>query len=254
MQPISKSHIIITVLAIVAIIGFFLYRVYKGPAPVVTDLPAETTPADTTWGATEVKKESINESNQYYSIDAVYPVTKDPNIAQTLKAFVTDQIAQFKEDTSWAMDPATSSAAEGSLSLDINYREQKTAHVQTYIFSIVTYTGGAHGLQVTRTFAYTEKGEALAVTALFTNGQKGLETVAKFVQAEITKKNISDAEWIKDGAAPTLENYQSFIVGDDGITFVFDAYQVAPYAAGTQNILVPNSVFKSFANPALFSK
>ena len=250
----SKSHIIITVLAILAIIGIFLYRVYKSPTPSVSvvETPTET-PASTQWGSQEIKSETLNESNQYYTITAEYPVTKDPGIAATLKAFASDAVAQFKDDVAWVMDPgAGASASDGSLSLDISYREQKTSALETYIFSITTYTGGAHGLQVTKTFTYNKDSKAIGVLDLFSNGQKGLDTVATFVQGEITKKKISDAAWIKDGAAPTVDNYKNFVVGDDGITFIFDAYQVAPYAAGIQNILVPTSVFASFANKALF--
>jgi hypothetical protein len=253
MQPISKTHIALTAIAIIIIA--WLVMTHRTNAPVsVTPTPAATTPIDKVWPSVEVKKEKITDANQYYNIDAAYPVTNDTRISDQFKSFVDDQIAQFKDDTSWATDPSIDSAAENSLSLDIDYIENKSAHVDTYVFSIVTYTGGAHGLQVTRTFAFDANGKALKLADVFTNGEQGLKTIAPFVQKEITKKGISDAKWIADGAAPNADNYQNFIVGDDGVTFVFDPYQVAAYAEGIQNILVPLSIFRGIANPELFSR
>lgn len=250
-NSISKTQVFLTLI----IIGAIVWLVLEGRNNIPDQpSPTETAviPAATPWASVEVEKKLINESNQYYTIDAAYPVTKDERITVQLKGFVEEQIAAFKDDTSWVTDPSIESASEGSLSLDINYREDRSTHADTYIFSIVTYTGGAHGLQVTRTFAFDEAGKAIGVTDLFTNGEAGLKTVATFVQKEITKKNISDASWIAEGAAASAENYQTFVISDTGVTFVFDPYQVAPYAAGTQNILVPLSVFKGIANPAIF--
>jgi hypothetical protein len=251
MQPISKSHIIITVAVVLCITMGVVFR--KAAAPVVT-IPEPVVTVQDLWPSREVKKETIAESNQYYSIDVSYPSTKDVRLSDHFKTFAQEQVAQFKDDTSWVTDPSIGSAAEGALSLDVTYQETKSAWADTYAFNIVTYTGGAHGLQVTKTFAFDQHGKALGLGDLFSNETKGLTEVALFVQKEITKKNISDATWIAEGAAAKAENYQSFIIGDTGVTFVFDAYQVAPYSAGTQSILVPFSVFKNLANPALFTQ
>lgn len=247
----SKNYIILTIIIVAALVWFFWYSKQHPPADT-TQEPTATTPTGALWQSVEVSKETISEENQYYNITVTYPVTKDERINAQFKTFAEDQVAIFKDDTSWAMDPSIDSASEGSLSLDVDYREDRSTNADTYIFSIVTYTGGAHGLQVTRTFAFDQNGKAIGINDLFTNGEKGLETIAPFVQKEITKKNISDAAWVKDGTAATVENYQNFVIGDTGVTFIFDPYQVAPYAAGTQSILVPTSVFKGIANPAIF--
>ena len=249
MKPISKVQLIITVLVIAGIIALFANR--KIAAPVPTD---NTPSAIVEWPSVETDKKTISEENQYYAINASYPVTKDDRITAHLKAFVEDQIAQFKEDTAWVMDESIDSSASGVLSLEVDYREQRSTHADNYIFQITSYTGGAHGLQATRTFAFDKIGKSIVLTDLFTNGEAGIKTVATFVQTELTKKKISDADWIKDGAGATADNYQNFVIEDTGVTFIFDPYQVAAYAAGTQNILVPVSVFKSIANPEVFGK
>jgi hypothetical protein len=109
-------------------------------------------------------------------------------------------------------------------------------------------------LQATHTFAFDATGAPITLNDIFSNPDAGLKDVALFVQKEIEKKKISDLQWIKDGAAPIQDNYQTFVVGDTGITFIFDPYQVAPYAAGVQNILVPFSVFKSNTNTKLITQ
>ncbi len=253
MKPISKTHIVLTVVAVI-VIAWLVLR-HRNDTPVV---PTSAEPTAVTeqplWQSVEVKKENISDSNQYYTIDVSYPVTKDDRITGQFKTFAEGQIAQFKDDTSWVSDPSIDSASSGALSLTIDYKEQKSTLVDAYVFDITTYTGGAHGLQVTRTFSFNKDGRALTLADLFTNGEAGLKTISPFVQSELTKKAISDAKWIAEGAAANAENYQNFVISDAGVTFIFDPYQVAAYAAGTQNILVPTSVFKTIANPDLFTK
>lgn len=246
MKPVSKFSIILTIIAVI-IIGWVVFTHQNPTGPVVID--PNTQPVTVSWPSVEVDKKTISDENQYYTIDVTYPVTKDVAINDKFKAFAEDQIVQFKEDTAWVMDPAIESAAEGTLSLTIDYREERSTHADNYIFTISTYTGGAHGLQITKTFAFDAVGTPIMQSDLFANPDTGLKAVAAFVQKEIEKKKISDAEWIKDGAGATPDNYQSFIISDAGVTFIFDPYQVAPYAAGTQNILVPFTVFK--ASPKL---
>lgn len=245
----SKISIGITLIASIAIV----WSIVALRSNTSTTVSPQTQPSITTeqWPSYEVDRKTRNDSNQYYSIDVVYPITKSVAINDTFTSFVEDQILQFKEDTAWVTDPAIDSASKGTLSLSIAYTEQKSAIADTYIFTSTIYTGGAHGLQVTKTFTFDQYGAPITINDLFAKPDAGLKAVASFVQNEITKKNISDPQWIADGAGANVENYQSFVFGTDGVTFIFDPYQVAPYAVGTQNILVPFSIFKNFANPKL---
>jgi hypothetical protein len=249
MKPVSKFSIFITVIALL-VIGWVVFTHHdRTTNPIPT--PDVGTPT-ASWPSVEVDHKTISDSNQYYTIDAMYPITKDTGINDQFKAFAEDQVAQFKDDTSWATDPSIDSASKGSLSLDLSYREERSAIADNYIFTIATYTGGAHGLQATRTFSFDQYGAPIALSDLFTNTDAGLKTIAPFVQAELTKKNVADAATIKEGTAPTKENYQNFFISDTGVSFIFDPYQVAPYSEGTQVILVPFPVFKKVANPTLF--
>ena len=54
---------------------------------------------------------------------------------------------------------------------------------------------------------------------------------------------------LKDGSAPTAKNYESWTITKRGIGINFDPYQVAPYAAGPQFVMVPYSALKELIKP-----
>ncbi len=255
-RPTSKTTLTLLAVLVLAVIGlvFYLHHDAKG---VVQNQVSENTPVSTIptqWPSAIVRDQTITDSASYYTINAVYPVVKDDVINSYFKNFVTSAISQFKDDTSWAAgDGANIAPAEASsLSLDIKYTEQKSARADNFIFSVTTYTGGAHGLQATQTFAFSPTGQQIMLPALFKNGVTGLKTIAPYVQEELAKSPDADPQAIKDGTVPTEANFQNFIITDDGLTFIFDPYQVAPYSAGTQTVKVPLSVFKTISSKDVF--
>jgi alpha-glucosidase (family GH31 glycosyl hydrolase) len=250
MNPVSKNHIILTVL----ILGIIVWLVLHGKHQQESQLPIVTpgTEQTTTWPSAKVGEEHLDDKSGPYTITAVYPVTSSSTITGAFKSFVQAQIDQFKEDTSWATDPSIAPAEAQDLTLTVEYTEEKNTRADNYVFTVESYTGGAHGLQATKTFTYNETGIPVTLASLFTTGEEGLKTIAPYVQAQLKKNELTDATWVSEGAAPTADNYQNFVVTDTGITFMFDPYQVAAYAAGKQTVAVPLSVFKSIANPELF--
>jgi hypothetical protein len=211
----------------------------------------EITPAPTpqeeniSWPSKEIKKEIISEKTAAYRIDAVYPVAEGNAATMYFKAFVDEEIAVFKKNSEDAV-----ADEQLLMTLDITYEEKKSANADNYIFTVTTDTGGAHGLQVHKTFSFDELGKLLTINDLFSN--EGLKTISSFIEKELNKRDYADSRWIKEGTAPLEENYRNFYITDQGITFIFDPYQVAPYAAGTQNVSVPIRVFASVSNKDLF--
>lgn len=250
MQPISKTHIILTLVGIIALVWVVIHTKKQQD----TQVPAPSAGDQTQmWPSVKVGEDNLNENTGPYTITAVYPVTASTTISGTLRMFVQQQVDQFKEDTSWAADPSIAPAEAAELSLDVTYVEQKNDRADNYVFTVASYTGGAHGLQATKTFSYNETGIPLTLASLFINGEDGLKTIATYVQAQLKTREFAEESWIADGAAPKADNYQNFVVTEVGITFIFDPYQVAPYAAGVQRVDVPVSAFKSIANPELFN-
>ncbi len=209
----------------------------------------DTSPVLEEWPSEQLRREAINDNSRGYEIVGYYPVTRSAGITAIMRDFVVGQIETFKKDTS-----AGGELPEGyrAMTLDISYEQRRSAQADNYIFTIYSDTGGAHGLEATKTFSFTKIGEEIAVKDLFTNGIQGLSAIADDVKADLMKRDFADSAWITEGSAPLESNYQNFIVEDEGVTFIFDAYQVAPYAAGKQFVTIPLSAFRTIANPELF--
>ncbi len=252
--PVSKIILILLLIAVLAVVGFFFYSHQSKTAIPVTVSENTPVPSAADWPSTKVSDANTNDIGNYYTIHTTYPVTKDTTINNHVKTFVDNSIAEFKSDTSWAANNGANQApAEASgLQLTITYTEQKSTNADNYIFSTTTYTGGAHDLQATKTFSFSPMGQVINIAALFINGDVGLKTIAPYVKAQLSTMSDADATMISDGTMPTEANYENFTVQNDGVTFIFDPYQVAPYSDGQQTVKVPLSVFKSIASTDLF--
>ena len=106
------------------------------------------------WPSEQVKKETISESGKGYEISANYPITKGESISGIFHEFVLSAIDTFKTDT--AVSEGVELPEGLTMTLDISYKEEKHATVDTYLFLVYSDTGGAHGLQATKTFFFRQ--------------------------------------------------------------------------------------------------
>ena len=243
---ITKRQLISFIIAAAILVGFVVlgFRTStEEPHVVPTSTDQIPNPAQ------EVSTVTLHEKTEHYTIDAVYPKTNSDAITEYFKNYADDQIAQFKDDTSWVND--VQSASDSQLTLDISYKSFPSTLVQNYVFSVSSYTGGAHGMLVRKTFSFNKEGQLLTISNLFKNGLDGLPAFAALAQKELLKREGAQADWIKDGAGAKEENYQAFIVTDTGVTVLFDPYQVAPWSDGSIDIAIPFASFKSIANLSL---
>lgn len=237
----------LAVLAILITIGFKTSSPKEAPI-LVTDEKGDLIPVS--WPSQRIDDIKIKENDKYYEINAVYPKTQSDSISLYFKNYIEEQITQFKDDTSWINE--IESDTNTKLTLDIKYDFIESSNAQNYVFSTYSYTGGAHGLQIRKTFSFNQEGQLLTISNLFKNGFDGLKTFSVLVQKELLNKEEVNPEWVKDGAAPKDENYKSFIVTDTGVKILFDPYQVAPYSAGNIDIAIPIKDFRDIANPLIF--
>lgn len=245
-QPTNKG-LVIALIGVVIVAALIIWGLKSSKQPIETQQPGTTTPT-AEWPSKAVKKQVITDKSNGADISAEYPETARADITAKLKSFVEDQIATFNKNNAGGLPP--DSAA--SLTLDITYDEAPSSRADNYLFHIYSDTGGAHGIEVTRTFSFDAAGNQITLNSLFISKTNGLALVSNYVKQQLLKKQDADSKWISDGAAPTDENYQNFTVDNNGITVLFDPYQVAAYASGPQQVTVPLSVFKSEADPKLF--
>ncbi|HEY8410744.1 MAG TPA: RsiV family protein, partial [Pyrinomonadaceae bacterium] len=117
------------------------------------------------------------------------------------------------------------------------------------------YQGAAHPNSYTETINYDlRNGKPVKLSDLFQPGSKYLQTLASYCIADLKKQSKAKGEelpedMLQSGAAATAKNYQSWKVTRKGLGINFDSYQVGPYAAGPQYVLVPYANLKDLINP-----
>jgi hypothetical protein len=214
-------------------------------------------------GDVDLVAKQIKESNKklMYEIDARYPQLtggSNPNFEkfnQVVRASVTKRVAGFKKDM--APEEGEEPPPEGSMGSDLNVSYDVGLAQDDLIsvqFSVGSYyQGAAHPNTFTEVVNYDLKnGKQLKLADLFKPGAKYLQAIANYCIADLKKqakdKGLED-EGIQDGAAANAKNYQSWTITRKGLGINFDAYQVGPYAAGPQYVLVPYSNLKDLINP-----
>ena len=213
----------------------------------------------------DVVAKSVKENNKklMYEIDAQYPqITggNNPNLEkfnQLARTTVLKIVSGFKKDM--APEEGEEPRPEGSMGSDlgigytINLAQDDLVSVQFDIGSY--YQGAAHPNSYTETLNYDlRNAKQLKLADLFKPGSKYLQTLSTLCVADLKKqwkeKNAEVIEdMLKDGSAPTAKNYESWTITKRGLGINFDPYQVAPYAAGPQFVLVPYSALKDLIKP-----
>lgn len=94
------------------------------------------------------------------------------------------------------------------------------------------YRGGAHGMPYLDALYFdSESKEPLEQSALFVDGS--YEKLSELCRAELISQGFEpDDDWMLRGTEPTADNYRLIVFTGEGVEVLFNAYQVAPYAAG----------------------
>lgn len=135
--------------------------------------------------------------------------------------------------------------------MDINY-ENFVLNEDLFSFSFEVYTyyaGAAHPNSYAISNNWDMKnGKFLTFSGLFKKDSKYLSKISNFCIENLKlQAKMSDYEMIDDmlqsGAGPRDSNFMNFNFLQKGMLITFDRYQVAPYVAGTQYVLIPYIAF-----------
>jgi hypothetical protein len=216
-------------------------------------------------GDAEIVAKSLKEKNKQlmYDIDVQYPQITggaNPNFEkfnQLVRALVTKKVAEFKKDVQ--PKEGDEPRPEGSMGSDIGIGYE-VAMARDDLISVEFdvgsyYQGAAHPNTYTETVNYDLKnGKPINLSDLFKPGAKYLQTLAQYCIADLKKQskakdNMLPDDEIQSGAGPAAKNYRSWKITRKGLGINFDSYQVGPYAAGPQFVLVPYANLKDLINP-----
>jgi len=162
---------------------------------------------------------------------------------QKIDEEVNKQIAAFK-DALKDIEPIEGLPdSELTVRYEISYANNGLVSV---LFEGSQYvTGAAHPFPYMVAVNYDVQADrALDLADLFNPGTNYLDPIAAYCKEDLKKQGVLEFE---EGALPTAENYQVWTLQADGLRISFGAYQVGPYAAGPQKVIVPYARLKSMA-------
>jgi hypothetical protein len=216
--------------------------------------------------STQITNRQINESLKVKRLDltAEYPeLTGGANVSgfnQIVKTRVTKEIADFKKQMMALSAADLKMLPEGmnnyiEISYNIEYADNDLISVS---FLEGNFTGGAHPNYNYFTITYDlRNGKELKLSELFKPGARYLQTVSAYAIQDLKSRKMPDSnenlglaqDVFEDGATAKAENYQSWNITKKGLMFTFDPYQVGPYAAGSQTVIVPYAKLRDLAKP-----
>lgn len=196
--------------------------------------------------ALKVTERQILEQKPTHDIDFKYPETGVPAIDKAINAWIEENLESFRGYlTEGTMTPGQNYS--GEIGYEIGRNDSAMFSV---LFTYYTYTGGAHPNSTFTAFNFLRPdGAQVDIGDLFTKA--GVARISKLSIASLNKElsgpdGGSDTDWIARGAAPIGKNFENFILKPNELAIYFDAYQVAAYVAGPQEVHIPLSQLRPF--------
>jgi hypothetical protein len=168
---------------------------------------------------------------------------------QAVHAIVKDEVGELNGDIKDAGENKEQHTSSIELSYDITAGNASLISVNFGLLSDIE--GAAHSNYHTIVLNYDLKnGKVLALVDLFKFDADYLQVLSDYCIRNLTKREVSDAEWVQRGAGPEAENYQNWNLLPSGLLVTFDEYQVASRAQGIQEVFIPYAALKQIINPA----
>jgi hypothetical protein len=205
----------------------------------------------TTIFAGTISSEVIKKETADYILDIKFPQGFQPDeVNNSIKEFVTKTQNSFMKELS--QDADTPADAPGKTGLNITYSipfESKNA-LSVQLNVSIYHRGAAHPSNTIEVLNFIN-GKQVKLSDLFITDSNYLPTIAKICSKTITDKKISDTTWIKNGTEPTPDNYKTWSFSKNGVSIIFNAYQVAAYVYGEQKVEIPLSSISTLLKPEI---
>jgi hypothetical protein len=212
----------------------------------------------------QVINRQVSESVKAKRLDltAEYPeLTGGTNAAgfnQLVKYRVTKELADFRKQMMGLSAADLKMLPQGVNNyIDIGYNiEYADNDLISVSFLESNFTGGVHPNYNYFTITYDLKnGREVKLSELFKPGAKYLEAVSAYATKDLQSRKMPDSDenmglaqdLFAEGATAKAENYQNWNITKKGLMFTFDPYQVGPYAAGSQTVIMPYAKLKEIA-------
>ncbi len=247
------TGLFLTGIACASLLGAVPSQVATPVDPMATALPTET--AASLYQQVRLDSVPWVEQGQPfgYRITAQVPVligSQDPRVTafnEEMSAIVNKAADDFKQ--SLGNLPATPDSTASTFDLRYNLLSPP-GNILSLKFDIQTYfTGAAHPGTTSRTVTFDlEQGRDILLGDLFVPDADFLTPIAKYCIDQLNTRDIG-FQGFELGATADSGNYRSWNVTPDGLMITFDEYQVAPYAAGPQTVVIPYEELAQLIRP-----
>lgn len=187
----------------------------------------------------EKKEEGVN-----YAIEIMYPyvgAVENGKVNIEISNFVEEIVSKFKETVE------KPDAWQGDNILKVFYDpfEINSDFVSIRFESSEDFGGASPGI-TSYGFNYDlKKNKRILLSDLFDFSKNYINAISERSIQYLLKVNkdsqLSNEDWIREGAGPKEENFAVFTFNKETIVFHFNEYLVAPYAAGRQEVIFPFS-------------
>jgi hypothetical protein len=196
------------------------------------------------------KEKLMQKKTRFYELNVSSPHLEGFDDAQTEAVFnrliaerVQARIDGFLKDAAEYADEGTATGDPWMLYEDFTVYPAPYGRV-SIVMRGSEYTGGVHPNSYEDTMIFDLKTRSvLTPEQLFRPGTDYVKLLSDVSLAELRRRNgvmeFSDEDWLQTGAGPDAENFKTVYLTDAGLVIIFSAYQVAPYVAGTSEVLVP---------------
>ena len=211
-------------------------------AVALTMVLATAVPGDVSAEPLRISSRAIRHVTSSHEINLVYPATGVMRIDALIERWAGTLEDDFRQDLRNAEDDEVRGTQRWSSVLSHEVK-QNDDEVLSLVFAHYTYSGGAHPNTTFRTFHFLlPDGYEAEIAELFSVA--GIRRISKSSIEQLTaslaqQDGLGDTNWIRRGAGPNPANFARFVLTKEWLTVMFDAYQVAPYAAGPQEVRIP---------------
>jgi hypothetical protein len=258
----SKNLIVLVIILIVAgAIAAFYFPQSKN---YILNFLQKNQPTSQPASQTETinfQDKQITDNTKPFVIKITYPyVTGLDGFNEKVMDAVNKELSNFKTNSLEndaavkQVDPVSYAKFPREYTLDISYTKgQINENIASVILNVYNFEGGAHGASYFVPINYNVKDKKeIALADLFESQPDYLQKISDYCTKNLTEQmtksgaiDMSNTEWLKEGAGPKAENFQFFLInpspnsGQATITFYFPQYQVAAYAAGDFQVTMP---------------
>jgi hypothetical protein len=193
------------------------------------------------------------EKSPFYEIKYDLSGISDENVKTDIERYITTRISQFKTDGNFQnlseADKEFLGFNDGfRYTLEFTFDTKDSGKIKTYLIKVASFTGGAHGNLEILSFNYDKNLEKrLSLNDVFRRPAPVYLQKLGEIGKEFLEEKYSDVAFY-EGLAPQPYNWATWYVSDDSLVFVFQPYQVVPWAYGTPELKIHKNQISEFLN------